>query len=130
MYFGIISKLSYFCCAVHLLSYYIWSFCALAKFTYFVIFCILDNRCKRLKFNQYTFNKTTARPFFFRAVWQRYQTRFKTPDSHSSNGVTLKDQNAILSRWRDYFSDLLYPVDELMLHRHQLTRNRLGKILR
>ena len=62
--FGIISKLSYFCCAVHLLSYYIWSFCALAKFTYFVIFCILDNRCKRLKFNQYTFNKTTARPFF------------------------------------------------------------------
>ena len=65
MYFGIISKLSYFCCAVHLLSYYIWSFCALAKFTYFVILCILDNRCKRLKFNQYTFNKTTARPFFF-----------------------------------------------------------------
>ena len=64
MYFGIISKLSYFCCAVHLLSYYIWSFCALAKFTYFVILCILDNRCKRLKFNQYTFNKTTARPFF------------------------------------------------------------------
>ena len=64
MYFGIISKLSYFCCAVHLLSYYIWSFCALAKFAYFVIFCILDNRCKRLKFNQYTFNKTTARPFF------------------------------------------------------------------
>ena len=83
MYFGIISKLSYFCCAVHLLSYYIWSFCALAKFTYFVILCILDNRCKRLKFNQYTFNKTTARPSFFsRAVWQRYQTRFKTPDSH------------------------------------------------
>ena len=65
MYFGIISKLSYFCYAVHLLSYYIWSFCALAKFTYFVIFCILDKRCKRLKFNQYTFNKTTARPFFF-----------------------------------------------------------------
>ena len=23
-----------------------------------------------------------------------------------SNGVTLKDQNAILNRWREYFSDL------------------------
>ena len=28
-----------------------------------------------------------------------------------SNGVTLKDQDAILNRWRDYFSDLLNPVD-------------------
>ena len=28
-----------------------------------------------------------------------------------SNGVTLKDQDAILNRWRDYFSDLLNTVD-------------------
>ena len=28
-----------------------------------------------------------------------------------SNGVTLKDQDAILNRWRDYFSDLSNPVD-------------------
>ena len=28
-----------------------------------------------------------------------------------SNEVTLKDQDAILNRWRDYFSDLLNPVD-------------------
>ena len=28
-----------------------------------------------------------------------------------SNGVPLKDQDAILNRWREYFSDLLNPVD-------------------
>ena len=28
-----------------------------------------------------------------------------------SNGVILKDQDAILNRWREYFSDLLNPVD-------------------
>ena len=29
----------------------------------------------------------------------------------NSNGVTLKDQDAILNRWREYFSDLSNPVD-------------------
>ena len=28
-----------------------------------------------------------------------------------TNGVTLKDQDAILNRWRDFFSDLLNPVN-------------------
>ena len=30
-----------------------------------------------------------------------------------SNGVTLKNQNAILNRWREYFSDLLNPADTI-----------------
>ena len=44
-----------------------------------------------------------------------------------SNGVTVNDQDAILNRWRDYFSDFLNPV---MLHRYKFTRNSLGKIFR
>ena len=41
-----------------------------------------------------------------------------------SNGVTLKDQDAILNRWRE--SDLLNPVDAT----YKFTKNRLGKIFR
>ena len=37
---------------------------------------------------------------------KRSQAAFFT---EGSNGVTLKDQDAILSRWREYFSDLLNP---------------------
>ena len=36
-----------------------------------------------------------------------------------SNGVTLKDQDAILNRWRDYFSDLLNPVDATPIQIHE-----------
>ena len=36
-----------------------------------------------------------------------------------SNGVTLKEQDAILSRWRDYFSDLLNPVDATPIQIHE-----------
>ena len=39
---------------------------------------------------------------------KRSRTAFFIEDS---NGVTLKDQDAILNRWKDYFSDLLNPVD-------------------
>ena len=41
-----------------------------------------------------------------------------------SNGVTLKDQDAILNRWRDYFSDLLHPVDATPIQIHE---EQLGK---
>ena len=36
-----------------------------------------------------------------------------------SNGVTLKDQDAILNRWRDYFGDLLNPVDATPTQIHE-----------
>ena len=36
-----------------------------------------------------------------------------------SSGVTLKDQDAILNRWRDYFSDLLNPVDATPIQIHE-----------
>ena len=36
-----------------------------------------------------------------------------------SNGVTLKDQDTILNRWRDYFSDLLNPVDATPIQIHE-----------
>ena len=36
-----------------------------------------------------------------------------------SNGVALKDQDAILNRWRDYFSDLLNPVDATPIQIHE-----------
>ena len=36
-----------------------------------------------------------------------------------SNGVTLKDQDAILNRWRDYFGDLLNPVDTTPTQSHE-----------
>ena len=36
-----------------------------------------------------------------------------------SNGVTLKDQDAILSRWRDYFIDILNPVDATPIQIHE-----------
>ena len=41
-----------------------------------------------------------------------------------SNGVTLKDQDAILNRWRDYFSDLLNPVDATPIQIHE---EQIGK---
>ena len=44
-----------------------------------------------------------------------------------SNGVTVKDQDAILNRWRKCFSD---PLTQLILHRQKVTRNRLGKMFR
>ena len=36
-----------------------------------------------------------------------------------ANGVTLKDQDTILNRWRDYFSDLLNPVDATPIQIHE-----------
>ena len=42
--------------------------------------------------------------------------------------MILKDQDAVLNRWGEYFGDLLNPVDAK--HRHKFTRNRLGKIFR
>ena len=36
-----------------------------------------------------------------------------------SNGVTLKDQDAALNRWRDYFSDPLNPVDATPIQIHE-----------
>ena len=33
--------------------------------------------------------------------------------------MTLKDQDAILNRWRDYFSDLLNPVDATPIQIHE-----------
>ena len=36
-----------------------------------------------------------------------------------SNGVTLKDQDAILNRCRAYFSDLLNPVDATSTQIHE-----------
>ena len=42
------------------------------------------------------------------------------------NGVTLKDPDAVLNRWRECFSDLLNPVDATSTHIHK----RLGKIFR
>ena len=36
-----------------------------------------------------------------------------------SNGVTLKDQDAILNRWREYFGDLLNPVDVIPTQIHE-----------
>ena len=36
-----------------------------------------------------------------------------------SNGVTLKDQDAILNRWKEYFSDLLNPVDATQIQIHE-----------
>ena len=36
-----------------------------------------------------------------------------------SNGVTLKNQDAILNRWRDYFSDLLNPVNATSIQIHE-----------
>ena len=35
------------------------------------------------------------------------------------NGVSLKDQDAILNRWREYFSDLLNPVDATSTQIHE-----------
>ena len=35
------------------------------------------------------------------------------------NGVTLKDPDAVLNRWREYFSDLLNPVDASSTHIHK-----------
>ena len=45
----------------------------------------------------------------------------------SSNGITLKDQDAILNRWREYFSDLLNPVDARPRQTHE---EQVGKIFR
>ena len=42
-----------------------------------------------------------------------------------SNGVTLKDQDAILNRWREYFSDLLNSVDTTLIQIHE---EQVGKI--
>ena len=36
-----------------------------------------------------------------------------------SNGVTLKDQDAILIRWREYFGDLLNPIDVIPTQIHE-----------
>ena len=47
------------------------------------------------------------------------------PFIKDSNGVILKDQDAILSRWRDYFNDLLNPVDAASseIHKEQIGKD-------
>ena len=35
------------------------------------------------------------------------------------NGVTLNDPDAVLNRWREYFCDLLNPVDATSTHIHK-----------
>ena len=47
---------------------------------------------------------------------KRSQAAFFIKDS---NGVSLRDQDAILNRWRDYFSDLLNPVDATPTQIHE-----------
>ena len=44
----------------------------------------------------------------------------------SSNGVTLKDQDAILSWWRKYFSDRLNPVDATSTQIHE---EQVGEVI-
>ena len=44
-----------------------------------------------------------------------------------SNGVSSKDQDAILNRWREYFSDLLNPVHATSTQIHE---KQVGKIFR
>ena len=53
---------------------------------------------------------------------KRFQAAFFIEDS---NGVILKDQDAILSRWREYFSDLLNPVDvtSTQIHEEQIAED-------
>ena len=43
-----------------------------------------------------------------------------------SNGVTLKDQDAILNRWRECFSDFLNPIDAA----YDLLHNSAGRVVR
>ena len=52
-----------------------------------------------------------------RLLGKRSRAAFFMADS---NGVTLKDQDVILNRWRDYFSDLLNPVDATPIQIHQM----------
>ena len=44
------------------------------------------------------------------------QAAFFIKDLH---GVTLKDHDAILNRWREYFSDFLNPVDATLTQIHE-----------
>ena len=62
----------------------------------------------------------TANKAFWQAIrrlrGKRSRAAFFIEDA---NGVTLKDQDAILNRWRDYFSDLLNPVDATLIQIHE-----------
>ena len=58
--------------------------------------------------------KCSGRPFA--VCMEKTRAAFFIEDS---NGVTLKDQDAILNRWRDYFSDLLNPVDATPIQIHE-----------
>ena len=59
--------------------------------------------------------KCSGRPFAV-CLEKRSRAAFFIEDS---NGVTLKDQDAILNRWRDYFSDLLNPVNATPIQIHE-----------
>ena len=41
------------------------------------------------------------------------------PLIEGSNDATLKDQDAIFNPWREYFSNLLNPVDVTSTHIHE-----------
>ena len=51
-----------------------------------------------------------------RSRGKRSQAAFFIEDS---NGVTLKDHDAILTRWREYLSNLLNPVDATSMQIHE-----------
>ena len=60
---------------------------------------------------------------FWQTIRRLHGKRFRAAlFIEDSNGVTLKDQDAILNRWRDYFSDLLNPVDAtpIQIHKKQV----------
>ena len=57
---------------------------------------------------------------FWQTVCRLRKKRFQlAPFIKNSNGVILKDQNAILNRWREYFSDLSHPVDAASTEIHE-----------
>ena len=63
-----------------------------------------------------------------KVFWQTVRRlRGKRPQAaffiEGTNGVTLRDQDAILNRWREFFGDLLNPVDATV-HGHRFFRAR------
>ena len=62
----------------------------------------------------------TANKVFWQTIRRLRGKRFRAAlFIEDSNGVTLKNQDAILNRWREYFSDLLNPVDATPIQIHE-----------
>ena len=67
----------------------------------------------------------TANKVFWQTIRRLRRKRFRAAlFIKDSNGVTLKDQDAILNWWRDYFSDLLNPVDATPI---QIREEQIGE---